>query len=77
MNSIVTDNQATLANQVKAAIVHNPHLNQRKLHFTTSGGSVRLEGQVESFFEKQMAQEAVRSIAGIESIENAVVVRQS
>ena len=77
MNSIVKDKQATLAGQVKAAIVHNPHLNQRKLHFTTSGGNVRLEGQVESYFEKQMAQEAVRSIAGVDSIDNAVEVRPS
>ena len=40
----------------------------------TADGHVVLKGSVRSFFEKQMAQEAVRRIDGVEMIDNLLEV---
>ena len=66
-----------LANQVISAVVHNPHLNHRRMHIKNDSGRVTIQGTVQSFFEKQMAQEALRKINGIESIENQLKVTWS
>lgn len=63
-----------LANQIFDAVVHSPHLNHRQLHIKTEHGRVTIEGTVKSFFEKQIAQETLRKIAGVESIENQLEV---
>ena len=64
----------TLAEQISDAVVHNPHLKQRQVHFETDNGRVIINGSVETYFEKQMAQEALRQIKGIKSIENQLEV---
>ena len=64
----------TLAEQMSDAVVHNPHLKQRQVHFETDNGRVIINGSVQSYFEKQMAQEALRQIQGIKSIENQLEV---
>ncbi len=63
--------------QVKLAILHHPHLNRNQLHFRTTEGRVTLEGQVTSYFEKQMAQEALRQIEGVDQIDNLLTVKWS
>ena len=63
--------------QVKLAILHHPHLNRNQLHFKTTAGRVTLEGQVASYFEKQMAQEALRQIEGVDEIDNLLTVKWS
>ncbi len=68
---------ASLVQQIQSAVVHNPHLNHRKMHIKTKKGRVVLEGTVQTFFEKQMAQEALRKIEGIDSIENQLQVNWS
>ncbi|MEM7782444.1 MAG: BON domain-containing protein [Planctomycetota bacterium] len=60
--------------QLYNAIFHSPHLNHRKMRVTSEPGKVILEGQVETFFEKQMAQEALRKIDGIGVIQNQLQV---
>ena len=64
-----------LHKQIAKAIVHNPHLNSRRIKVRTNRGRVVLCGSAESFFEKQMAQEALRGIEGITSIENDLEVQ--
>lgn len=64
----------SIASEVKNAFVHNPHLNHHSVHITANQGKVRLEGEVGTFFEKQMAQEAIRNISGIEQIDNELIV---
>lgn len=64
----------TLVQQMSNAVIHNPHLKQRQVHFNNDNGRVTIQGSVESYFEKQMAQEALRKIKGIESIENQLEV---
>ena len=66
-----------LAHQIHDAFIHSPHLNQRKMKVQSESGRVIIRGSVRSFFEKQMAQEAVRKIDGVESIENRLEVTWS
>lgn len=61
-------------NEAIEFVVHNPHVNQRDVHYRNRSGHVTIEGSVKTFFEKQMAQEALRNVAGIESIENQLTV---
>ena len=63
-----------LSQQVQNAVIHNPHLNHRKIHFHTRDNRVVIMGTTETWFEKQMAQEAIRHIEGIEAIENHLEV---
>ncbi|MBX3416945.1 MAG: BON domain-containing protein [Pirellulaceae bacterium] len=60
-----------LAQKISLVFVNHPHLQRRHVHFKMDGeDKVTLEGTVASFFEKQLAQEALRSIPAIERIEN-------
>jgi len=65
---------AGLAERVDQAIATNPYLAGRKLRFETAGNRVVLQGTVGSFFQKQMAQEALRRVVGVERIENHLEV---
>lgn len=66
--------QNHLGDLVNSAIEANPYLAGRKLRFETEGGRVVLKGTVGTFFQKQMAQESLRHIAGIGEIENELEV---
>lgn len=66
--------QQILVAQIHSAVVHNPHLNHRRMHIKTKQGRVIIDGTVDSFFQKQMAQEALRGIEGVKSIENRLEV---
>lgn len=52
----------------------HPHLQQRSLKLASHQGKLLLHGQVPSFFEKQMAQEALRQFDQLAVIENAIQV---
>jgi len=52
----------------------HPHLNRRSVQCTRDQGKLILEGTVTSYFEKQMAQEALRQLAGDEPIDNRISV---
>ena len=69
--------QQVLVAQIHSAVVHNPYLNHRAMHIKTKQGRVVIQGTVGSFFEKQMAQEALRGIEGVKSIENHLEVNWS
>ncbi len=59
---------------VSRALQIHPHLYGRRLNIEAQEGRVVLRGEVESYFEKQMAQEAIRRIDGVTSIENRLEV---
>lgn len=63
-----------LRNKVAQAIDDAPHLNRQHLRFETCDGRVVLRGVVASYFQKQMAQEAVRRIDGVCDISNELEV---
>ncbi len=63
-----------LEDRVLTALEGNPHVARRRLRFETCEGRVTLRGVVGSFFQKQMAQEALRHIDGVHEITNELEV---
>jgi hypothetical protein len=63
-----------LEDRVMTALDDNPYLSRRTLRFETEEGRVILRGVVNTFFQKQMAQEALRRVEGIEEISNELEV---
>jgi osmotically-inducible protein OsmY len=59
---------------VESALSTSPFVPRRGLDFEASEGSVTLRGRVGTFFQKQMAQEAVRRVDGVERVENHLEV---
>ena len=74
MNSS-TENGA-ISEKATQIFVHHPHLKRRKLHCRAVNKKLVLEGEVQSFFEKQLAQEALRELEGVE-LENQITVNRS
>lgn len=72
--SLLSANPTHLEQRVGEVIIRHPHLQQRQVFYRTDRGHVTLQGRVRSFFEKQMAQEALRSIPEVETIDNQLEV---
>ncbi|MBI3468193.1 MAG: BON domain-containing protein [Planctomycetes bacterium] len=66
--------ESPLSDRVLCALESNPHIRRRTLRIETSEGRVVLRGTVGSYFQKQMAQEALRQVDGIDAIENQLQV---
>lgn len=60
--------------QVHGALSDNLYLPSKHLRIEASDGLVRLQGTVRSFYQKQMAQELLRRVDGVERIENQLQV---
>lgn len=65
---------AHLRAAVETALATSPYVPSKRVTFAAGEGRVRLEGRVGTFFEKQMAQEVVRRIDGVEEVENLLQV---
>jgi osmotically-inducible protein OsmY len=63
-----------LADRVLVALEESPYISRRKLRFETHRGRVTLRGVVGTYFQKQMAQECVRKIDGVNHIDNELEV---
>ncbi len=74
MQTFTSPQPFSLSEQVNAAVTHHPHLKQRRVSLKTEQGRVTINGAVQSYYEKQLAQEAVRKIEGIQSVENQLEV---
>lgn len=68
------ESETHLLDRLHEALHRNPHLFGRKLGFAADSGVVVLTGTVNSYFEKQMAQEAIRRIDGVALIDNRLQV---
>lgn len=66
--------EPTLAQRIDQAIQTNPYTSGRLFHFQTDGSRVVLQGSVKSYFHKQMAQEVVRRVEGVEEVDNCLEV---
>lgn len=73
----MTTTAAPLTARVDAAINSNPHLIGRQFTHHSNSGVVVLSGTVDSYFQKQMAQEAVRHLDGVQQIDNQLEVHWS
>jgi osmotically-inducible protein OsmY len=63
-----------LDHKVLTALEQNPYLFRQTLRCETCDGRVTLRGVVRSFFQKQMAQEALRRVDGVHEIYNELEV---
>ena len=65
----------TLDHRVISALETSSHLQGNKqLRFETEKGRVTLRGMVRTYFQKQMAQEAIRHVEGVDEISNELEV---
>ncbi len=63
-----------LLQRVDSAIRGNPHLAGNRVFCQEDAGTVVLHGRVGSFFQKQMAQETLKRLAGVEKVINELEV---
>ncbi len=63
-----------LVHRLDSAIKGNPHLTGHQVFCSEEGGTVILQGRVRSYYQKQMAQEALRNLEGVERIVNDLQV---
>jgi osmotically-inducible protein OsmY len=66
--------QTPLFERIHAALTTSPYVTSRQVRVETADGRVVLKGNVRSFFQKQMAQEAIRRVDGVEAIDNLLEV---
>lgn len=65
----------SLLDRISAALEASPYVGSGKIRVEPGeSGRVRLHGKVQTFFEKQMAQETIRTVAEGQQIENMVEV---
>lgn len=74
VGQIATHLQNEFYHKVDSALKSHPNLPRNQLRFEVAEGRVVLQGRVQSYFQKQMAQEALRRIHGVEQIDNQVEV---
>jgi osmotically-inducible protein OsmY len=72
MNS--TTAQTPLFDRIHRALSTNPYVPNRQVRIEANEGRVVLKGNVGSFFQKQMAQEAIRRVDGVQLIDNLLEV---
>lgn len=68
-------NDDDVLRRVDSALRQHPHLRSALIESRRSGDRVELHGAVDSFFMKQMAQEAIRSLTDAPLVDNQLVVR--
>jgi osmotically-inducible protein OsmY len=66
--------ESSLADRITSALQANPYLNGRTLRFETDGSRVVMQGVVKTYFQKQIAQEAIRRVDGALEVENCLEV---
>ena len=71
MNATIT---RPLHERIHDALTTNPHVPSNLVMVEAEEGRIILKGSVKSFFQKQMAQEAVRRVDGVEQIDNLLQV---
>ena len=70
----MSDTASPLQNRIDLAIHDNPHLTGKIWHIEMRPGRIILRGVVCSYYQKQVAQEVVRLVDGVERIENHLQV---
>jgi len=63
-----------LAGQITTQLAETNRANLKRLSVNVSGGEITLRGSVSSFYEKQIAIQTCRMLAGIDRLIDAVEV---
>ena len=66
----IREDKVGLKDKAQEALQLNPYLTRNGLRCETNQGRVTLRGEVNSYFQKQMATETLRKLRGIEEIDN-------
>lgn len=74
MATIDSSESGELLQRVDSAIKCSPHLAGHQVFCQEESGVVVLHGKVRSFFQKQMAQETLRHVDGVEKVINELEV---
>lgn len=74
MNPTAMMPETNLADRALQVLERNPHLPRRIVRLEAEQGRLILRGVVKSYFQKQMAQESLRGLEGLEQIENHLQV---
>jgi osmotically-inducible protein OsmY len=64
----------SLPAEVHHALANNPHLAGRQVRVELRDDHVILSGVLGSYYQKQVAQETIRSIGGIRKVRNEIQV---
>lgn len=70
----LNETSGELLQRVDSAIKGNPHLVGHQVFCQAESGIIVLHGRVGSFFQKQMAQEVLKRLEGVEKIVNELEV---
>ncbi len=71
----MSDTASSLLDRIDDAITTSPHMFGHRVRLEADAGIVVLLGTVNSFYHKQMAQETVRRVDGVQSIDNRLEVQ--
>ena len=70
----MTVEQIEVLARAGTAIAQNPYITDKRVQLTLDGDCLRIVGNVSSYFQKQMVQEALRPIIASLRIENDLIV---
>ena len=70
----MSDAARPLADRIDLAILHSPHLTGHIVRIEMRAGRVVLSGVVPSYYQKQIAQEVVRRVEGVQQVDNQLQV---
>ena len=70
----MSDAARPLADRIGLAILHSPHLTGHIVRIEMRAGRVVLSGVVPSYYQKQIAQEVVRRVEGVQQVDNQLQV---
>ena len=54
--------------------IRSPHAHQRRVGYSLRDGKLTITGVVESYYVKQMTQESLRDVEGVEEVDNQLHV---
>lgn len=69
-----TTAKTPLESHLASVLDRHPHLHRRRVRIEQEPGRLVLRGVVSSFYEKQMAQESLRRVEGVDRIDNELEV---
>ena len=63
-----------LQRNLESALGENPHIAGKRVRIESRSGHVVVRGEVGSYYQKQMAQESLLRVEGVEALENQLEV---
>jgi osmotically-inducible protein OsmY len=73
----MSEHDHLLTQRAESALRLSPHIARKKVRFESVQGRIKLTGVVNSYFEKQIAQELIGEIDGVGAIDNQLEVCQA